>query len=308
MDLLLRGAEPELRGWCPHTNLKERMSTKSPGKDAKRWRALARELGGVIGRSTRPTCFLLGAGASLSSGGPTTAQVMDAIRDATGVRLAGIDPMRAIHLLPEQERQDTLAPLFSCVAPGPGYLALAALAKHRPILILNLNWDNALAQACRRVGVPSHSFDIKADSATWPSGFTDSSGAGLIDVHIHGMLGEECRFGTLETLTFTAQQEAYLVDNGLRYTTACIGAEIIRENDLPQLFKSRLLSEDPTRTSSQHWYFIRTKGDAEADDRLRQTLTFASALTYVSGPDIDFDELMTLITDRALAIAVSGAK
>src|SRR5665213_441353 len=47
------------------------------------WHALASEVGRKIGRSPRPVAFLLGAGASLSSGGPDTTEVTNAFEAAT---------------------------------------------------------------------------------------------------------------------------------------------------------------------------------------------------------------------------------
>lgn len=270
--------------------------------EARRWRELARELGGVIGRSHRPICFLLGAGASLSSGGPTTKQVAEAFAGATGARFQGLDLMRMIQTLPEHEKQDILAPLFSDVRPGPGYLSLAALAKHRRIIVLNLNWDDALAQACSRQAVVCRQFDIASPPGTWPPDIDASPDPCLYDVHIHGILGVECRYGTLETLLFAREAENYLVKNGLQNTMVCIGAYLNNENDLPQLFQARMRAGDPVRPASQHWYFVRGDAVLGPEDRMRQTMTFASPVTYVRAPDIDFDHVATLLVDAALSI------
>jgi len=277
------------------------MSARPDVTELQRWRDLARELGGVIRRSQRPTCFLLGAGASLSSGCPTTSQVEEAFRAATGARFQGLDRMRMIQTLPESEKQDILAPLFSGVRPGPGYLALAALAKHRRIIVLNLNWDDALAQACHRTGTCIKPFDITSEPDTWPPSFTASPDPCLYDVHLHGILGTECRYGTLETLSFRAEAQAYLVENGLQNTTVCIGASLNNENDLPELFRASMHAGDPARPSSQHWYFIRGALTPGPEDRMRQAITQASPITYVRGPDVDFDRVVTLIVDSALS-------
>lgn len=284
------------------------MAARPDGTTPQRWHELARELGGVIGRSHRPACFLLGAGASMSSGGPTTRQIAEAFAAATGARFEGLDGMRMIQTLPEHEKQDILEPLFSDMRPGPGYLALASLAKHHRVLVLNLNWDNALAEACRRTGTSLNQFDTASDPATWPAGFNESPHPCLYDIHLHGMLGVECRYGTLETLSFGTEAQTYLVENGLQNTTACIGASLNNENDLPQLFRARLSAGDPTRPSSQHWYFVRGDATLGSEDRQRQAITFASLVTYVRAPDVDFDRVATLIVDSALSlIPRSGA-
>ena len=110
--------------------------------------------------------------------------------------------MDSIGLLDEEEKQLVLAPLFRDILPGAGYHALASLAAYRQVIVLNLNWDSAMAQAARQRGVLLSTFDIKSDPATWPS-FDDAAAPGLHDIHLHGLLGDVCRFGTLETLSFS---------------------------------------------------------------------------------------------------------
>lgn len=281
------------------------MSTSTEFDTAKRWRKLAVELGGVIGRSNRPVCLLLGAGASLSSGCPTTGEVFATFEEATQARFDGMDLMRAIQTIPEHERQDCLRPLFADAVPSSGYLALATLAQYRRVIVLNLNWDDMFIQACHRVGAAVAAFDIASDPGTWVS--ATQSETGVVDIHLHGIVGEECRFGTLETLSFPSEAERFLVENGLRQTTVCLGASINGENDLPGLFRQHLIRSDPMRPTSQHWYFVRGAANFDANDRLRQALTRASSLTYISDTDIDFDEVATLMVDRALALISGGA-
>ncbi|MFB8282779.1 hypothetical protein [Nocardia colli] len=223
---------------------------------------------------------------------------------ATQARFDGMDLMRAIQTIPEHERQDCLRPLFANTMPSPGYMALATLALHRRVIVLNLNWDNLVSQACHRVGAGVATFDIASDPGSWVS--ASQSNTGVVDIHLHGLIGEDCRFGTLETLSFSPQAERFLVDNGLQQTTACLGASINGENDLPSLFRQHMIDRDPMRPTSQHWYFVRSAVSPGADDRLRQALTSASSLTYVSDVDIDFDDVATLMVDSALALISGG--
>ena len=82
---------------------------------------LARSLAG----EDSPITFVLGAGASTSSGAPTSAEVADTLRRGTRVRL-GNDPHHNLHEIVDDEVRSLLAPLFSDVSPGVGYRLLAA--------------------------------------------------------------------------------------------------------------------------------------------------------------------------------------
>lgn len=264
-----------------------------------RWLQLASELGGVIGRSTRPICFILGAGCSISSGAPTTATVEEAFRSATAARFVGVDFRKAIHTMPESEKQDVLRPLFADVSLGPGYLALAALGRHWKVLAVNLNWDKALANACRQIGVNHTSFDLNKSIDEWPS----IDGPGVYDVHVHGIIGHECRYGHLETLSFTPDQERWLMQHGLANTTAILGVSLVDETDFSQLFMHRSRLVDPVRPPSSQWFFLRGADNATGLDRLRRINVQVQPFTYECAPDIDFDLVATVAADRALALA-----
>lgn len=258
---------------------------------------MARELGMAIGRSDRPVCFLLGAGASLSSGAPATSTVVEAFAEATNLRFEGMDFMTAVSLLEEREKQEILAPLFEGITPAGGYHAIASIAAYVPVVVLNLNWDDALAQAAAAKGVLIASFDITASSTSWPD--PASREHGVVDIHLHGILGEQCRFGTLETLTFEAEAAEYLVTHGLDQTMVCLGASLNSENDLPAVFRSHVAKRQHS-SPPPHWYFVRGKDVVDGQDRLRQNLFQAPLMTSAKGEDIDFDLVATLVADAAL--------
>ena len=258
---------------------------------------MARELGLAIGRSQRPVCFLLGAGASISSGGPPTTAVIKAFTEATERRFEGMDLMRAVGLLEEREKQEILAPLFEGITPAGGYHAIAALASYISVVVLNLNWDDAMAKAAQAKGVLKVSFDIRTDPATWPD--LSRQEPGLTDIHLHGKIGDVCRFGTLETLTFESPEADYIAAHGLNQTMACLGASLNGENDLPSLFRNHLRAR-PGTAPPPHWYFVRGGGAVDGQDRLRHGLFQAPLITYAKGEDIDFDIAATLIADAAL--------
>jgi len=212
---------------------------------------LASELGGVIGRSGKPTCFVVGAGCSLSSGAPSTAAVHQALADATSVRFEGLDLRQALHTLPETEKQDILAPLFADISFSPGYIALASLARRRRILVLNLNWDTALSNACERVGVEYITEDIEDIPGKLPA----LGDTGLLDIHVHGIIGRQCRYGLIETLSFKESQHKWLLENGLANTTVIIGAEMTYETDFSQLFGEQPYNS--RRPAVSQWFFVR---------------------------------------------------
>jgi hypothetical protein len=261
------------------------------------WLDYGRELGESIGRSKRPVCFVLGAGCSLSAGAPNTVQIDTALRRATRTRFAGVELRDAIHQLPELEKQDILQPLFAGVTTNAGYMAIASLAASRPVLVINLNWDLALQTAAIRVGVPITLVDMETDAVgTWPSHGT----AGIIDVHVHGIVGHSCRYGRLETLRFTEAEEKWLIEQGLDHILICIGASLTYETDLTDLFRSK--NPNPSaRPQASRWFFVR--GDPkDAEDALRRANYGVHPLTYILAPDIDFDKLATVIADSAITV------
>lgn len=267
-----------------------------------RWLALANELGGVIGRSSRPVCFVIGAGCSLTAGAPTTASVETELTNATQARFAGHDIRDVIDLLPEAEKQDILLPLFSRTTYNVGYLSLAALATRRSVFVINLNWDTALNNACRRLGVETEMFDLGISPSKWPR--IDPTPR-LYDIHVHGIIGESCRFGRLETLTFTDAQDRWLRANCLSGTTVITGASLTNETDFSVLFHKRAMKQAAAASSAapSQWFFIREQIEShESEHRARIARTGAQPFTTERSEDVDFDTLAAAITDRALGI------
>lgn len=257
---------------------------------------MAAELGGVVGRSERPICFVLGAGCSLASGAPTTHAVDRALRDATRTRFEGLELRDAIHSLPEHEKQDILRPLFRAVKPSQGYFALAALGRYRLITVINLNWDLALARACDLSGIPHEVRDINR----LPRGNWQPFEHGVVDLHVHGVIGEECRYGRLETLTFSKTETTWLLQHGLAYTTVILGASLSNETDMAMAFAEWAQKAAGRRPTASQWFFVRSEADDHATDKLRRLNTHAQPMTYVRDPKIDFDTVTTLLADRAI--------
>jgi hypothetical protein len=252
------------------------------------------DLAASIRRSRRPVTFLIGAGASISSGAPATAEVEAAFAPLQQGRYAGQDLRAVLHTLPKAEKQDILAPLFAGVRPNVGYRALAALAMHKPVIVLNLNWDGALSDAAAMVGTKEHCRDIQDIDPLAPPVL---GATGLLNLHLHGILGGDCRFGTLETLTFPEPLSSYLVDQCLRQMVVIVGASLRAETDLPGVFASAQQSG----AAGTVWYFGRPEAAARTARAHRMTITGSPFTHFDDIPGFDFDDFMVDLYDTFLA-------
>jgi hypothetical protein len=259
------------------------------------WRGAAIDLAGAVARSSRPVSFVLGAGCSLSSGTPPTAVVHAAFEDATRGRRGSAEVRDLLHLIPEAEKQDILRPLFANATPYIGYLSLAALGRRRRMHILNLNWDTLLEQACDQLAVPYVSFDFN-DRSLWREVDRLPPESGILIVHPHGILGDECRYETLATLRFDDDQKNYISAHFLAYTTVIVGASVTNDTDLHELLlaQPRPMSGRP---AASQWYFGRPDA-TDQQESVRRVLLPGAALTYHTEPDVDFDQLIVTVLEQ----------
>ena len=152
------------------------------------WADCARDLGNALGGADRLTVFL-GAGASISSGAPVTAEVEELFDGMIG-RFGGYDGILSnLHRVADDDKATALARRFMDLTPFVGYRCLAVLGRSRRVLVVNMNWDPLLLAACDRLGVPCVSFDLR-DAATWPDLSEMAAFTGVIDVHLHGDLAD----------------------------------------------------------------------------------------------------------------------
>src|ERR1700730_4421974 len=115
----------------------------------------------VLGHSHEPITLLLGAGASLSSGAPSTDSVADAIWHANPARFKSReDVYDDLVEITAVDKRHAIEPLFERTVPYAGYHLLAALARTRPITIVNLHWAACVLRACRKLGVRCQPHDI----------------------------------------------------------------------------------------------------------------------------------------------------
>jgi hypothetical protein len=266
-----------------------------------------------------PLCFLIGAGASLSSNAPGTADIVAALRRARP-RMFPDDPSvyAKVHQLSADDRRTINADLFGDVVPHIGYRCLAAMARVRPIIIVNLNWDDCPVQACARLGLPAdwacavHLEDTaEVDVAV---ARLQERGKGLLSVHVHGRILDpderDPRFGTKETLSFTTEQFEQL-QTLLNFSTYVIGTSLSGPHDVSQLVDAMRPPEDLPESRIRRLWVIERGPVArmpnpltEAGNKLSRALEGRqSTSNFIAAPDVDFD--MFMVTLRATEVGYS---
>jgi len=201
-----------------------------------------------------PLTFLLGAGSSYSSGGPRTADILKSCREARGNAFGSDEEVYEwfSSRLANRERNRIIRPLFSDTTPYVGYRCLAAMADARPIIVVNLNWDDCVKQAAEKVSVPFQRFDLK-DVARGSTLIEQArkSGRGIVCAHVHGYLvakGERAsihgiRFSRPDTDSFEPPEVA-LLEELLAHPTIVAGTSLVGSNDSHQLVGALLPKGD----------------------------------------------------------------
>jgi hypothetical protein len=266
------------------------MSEDSPRE---RWRGIAQDCARSLARTEGAVSFLLGAGASLTSGAPSTSKVLSALADATSGRLKADAVRDLVHRIGERDKQNVLRGLFEDISPYVGYMSLAALGKHRRVVVVNLNWDPLISMACERLGVPHQALDL-ADKAQWRGVNRLPEDKGIVVIHAHGMLGTRSGIATLETLSFTLQEEQFLGRLAWANPTVIVGASLVHDTDLEAMFRRLGTKSD---SGVARWLFARQDGNrpvlppaSEAAGQL-----FRWPLNCVASDDVDFDLLLVTI-------------
>lgn len=237
-----------------------------------------------------PLCFIIGAGASLSSGGPTTTRVEEALLGYN--HFDGVEQLRAkVHDLTEKMKSGAIVPLFKDFAPYLGYYALASIAHRRRVLVLNLNWDMAVERACELVGVKYASADIR-EVKKIRQALSDPA-VQLICVHLHGTLeNEQLRFGRLETLSFSNQQTKLLQHDFLTHPIVIIGATLRGDADMVSLLQQ--ITRD-NRDVNPVWLLTRDESVLRDGELRRMLIARKSEPNTVHDESLDFDRAMVWI-------------
>jgi hypothetical protein len=252
-----------------------------------------------------PITLLLGAGASLSSGTPSTGQVVAGIREAYPHTFDSDEAVyEKLVIIGDREKRTRIERLFREVQPYVGYQMLAAIARSRPITVVNLNWDDCVRRACdllgvkswdRGLGEPIHK--IRADLAK-----RDKQGAGIVCIHVHGRLRREgerdpphpLRFATLETLGIEHEDQIELLKECFDAKTLVAGTSLSagREQDTHQLIEALLGSGDGT---DNPLWFARREEEHLTPAKTIEAVVHARGggrTDDLRGPDLNFDRLM----------------
>lgn len=248
--------------------------------------AFSRDLGRVVAGHNRPLTFVLGAGASLSSGAPSTPQVHERFAAITDGRFDGRIRER-FHELRRPEIRDLLRPLFAEVVPDVGYRILVSLARERRINVVSLNWDDAVEKACASVGVDFASFDplVEPDHATKAAELP--ADRGVLIVHAHGTVGEDPRYGVRDTLPDHSEIWAAIAPL-LEHEKIICGASLQGDLDVSYVIE-RLDNDD--RDGAATWLFLRPGGE-------EPPIAIPNAWTKVEFEQVDFDDLMVILAEE----------
>lgn len=250
-----------------------------------RFAEMTRELAAEIARHTRPISFITGAGASLSSGAPTTYAVHEQLRAATNMRLENMTRER-LHEIVDETLREAVAPLFTDVSPNSGYRLLAALGRQRRVNVINLNWDDAIEQACTLGGVPCEPLDPVEGQTLAEAQAGLPPDRGVLVVHVHGILRRRPRYSLLETLP---SPEIWAQIRPLfAHTTIICGASLTGDIDVAEaIHRAAGAPED----APEVWHFARP-APVESPE-------LPANWWRVIAPDVDFDALTAIIAEAA---------
>ena len=266
-----------------------------------------------------PLTFLLGAGASLSSGGPGTADILAACREMRPEVFPDDDAVydKFSTALTTGERARIIEPLFEKVGAYVGYRCLVAMARFRPVYVVNLNWDSCVRCAGERVGVPVHSFDLEdVEEGERALAAVEEDGKGVVCAHVHGYLDYKkdhpeakrvkgIRFSVPDTLSFGGE-EMKLLQKMLAPFTVVAGTSLIGPHDAHEVVKALrplVPGEQADGVAAKPLWVFERGSHARApgfDSRIAVGLSNAllgreSIYNFVSNPDVDFDTMMVVL-------------
>jgi hypothetical protein len=251
------------------------------------WHDYAHDLGMSLRDSADPLVVVLGAGASASSGGPSTGAV-EALLRAHMTRVPPDEVNDRLHEMPPADVRGALSPMFARLVPYIGYRCLAALARGRRVVVMNLNWDPTVQGACELLGVPYVAYDIQ-DRAQWAAAAGLPEGRGVVVVHLHGMIDGDPRHGARRTLGFDRDELQHLRDFWAGGRRVVVGTSLDHAHDVIELLAG--LTEATRDAEPQStWAFMRSTG--LFPDELRGRYVHVA-----EDPALDFDALVHALLD-----------
>jgi hypothetical protein len=280
------------------------------------------EVGGSLADDpSLPVCFLLGAGASLSSGGPRTEEILSICRKRRPQIFANDEQVyeRFSTRLAPRDRDNVIRPLFKEFAPYVGYRCLAAMALTRPVLVVNLNWDRAVKVAAERVGVEAHCFDLaEVDRGREAVESVLGDGCGIACAHVHGILdspNSQIRFSRPHTLSFKPA-ELVLLSEILDNFTIVAGTSLAGPQDAHQLLRalsSPEASDGDDGGPEPLWVFERGPHanapgfETEVAVGLSKALLARNSIdNFTCNPDVDFDLLLAALRAADIGLPWQG--
>ncbi len=273
------------------------------------WIALAESVGSYLADQPDDdtVTFLLGAGASRSSGAPSTPEVLDALTEQHPDEFPDSKVSEGMDAISDSQVRVSIKPLFEGLSPHVGYLSLAALATSTRVLVVNLNWDSAVEQACERVGVRCASIVLDERNALEASlkEIEDSladPGYRVVNLHLHGLLDAgNIRLAPKKTNAFERKTIELLWSSFFVHPTVVAGATLTGERDVTSLLTAS--SQGPAPKESPFWLFSRQPERTELpEDRVATELLSRneSELNFRGHPFIDFDRIMVEILAKRI--------
>ena len=251
-------------------------------EDRADWRRQAEKVAALAVKADGPIVFLLGAGCSLTSGGPKDRQLREAIEALPGRQRAGetldhhVDPAAQAH---------ALRPLFKDMSPNVGYHCLVGLTRKRSVYVLNLNFDSTVSDAANNIGVKCYSNDVQNAQEIDRELDECDDRRQIVNIHVHG---------TVENARFTREQKANVRDgekdvvhkalNGATFVV--LGTSLRYAEDVSALLKD-------AKPNTAH-YFNRADEMSDEDDKQIRSAEFplVDANAHWTAPDMDFDAFM----------------
>ncbi len=275
---------------------------------------MAREVGGYLDKGGDNTVtFLLGAGASISSGAPSTPEVIDALTKQFPDEFPNSEISEGMDVISDSQVATAIRPLFEDIEPNVeprvephvGYLSLAALAKSTRVLIVNLNWDSAVEIAAleRIGGVPCRSIvlDEKNELASGLAEIDEcleDPDLRIVNLHLHGRLDEgNIRLAPKRTAAFEQETIRVLWNSFFTHPTVVVGASLTGERDVTDMLTAASQrSAKPKKTP--FWIFSRQPEQTDSPGELRTAELLSRNecdLNFRGAPFVDFDRIMVEI-------------
>jgi hypothetical protein len=295
------------------------------------WISMAQEVGRhLAGQPDDTVTFLLGAGASVSSGAPSTPQVIGNLTERFPEEFPNSEISDGMDAISDPQVETAIRPLFkdkddrSKIEPHVGYLSLAALAKSTRVLIVNLNWDSAVEiAALERIGVNCTSIELDerdklaAGIAEVEACLEDPS-LRIVNLHLHGRLDHSpIRLAPKRTAAFQGDTIKMLWNSFFTHPTVVVGASLKGERDVTGMLTaaSQRVDPDTEPKKSPFWIFSRQQERRDTpDDPVAAELLSRSEceLNFRGDPFVDFDRVMVEIlserTGRSIGQVLASTK